>query len=231
MTRIVILTGAGISAESGLGTFRDTGGLWTSYDLNEVATPEGFAANPALVHEFYNARRKNSREASPNAAHLALAELEAALPQGDLLIVTQNVDDLHQRAGSKAVLQMHGALERARCAACGMSWHAPEVMSPADPCPHCAQAATRPDIVWFGEQPHHLDAIEDALRGCEIFAAIGSSGNVYPAADFVRYARRQGADCTELNLEPSEGSQLFHNRRIGPATEVVPAWLREIVAP
>lgn len=225
--RIVVLTGAGISAESGLGTFRDKGGLWTKYDLNEVATPEGFARDPALVHDFYNARRANCAGAQPNAAHHALARFQGQRP-GEMLIVTQNVDDLHARAGSEAI-QMHGALMRALCAACGHRWDAPRVMAPADPCPACARAATRPDVVWFGEMPYRMDAIEAALAGAEIFAAIGTSGQVWPAAGFVKLARRAGARCVELNLEPSEMSPAFHERRFGPASELVPAWVEELL--
>ena len=230
MAKIVILTGAGISAESGLGTFRDKDGLWTKYDLNEVATPEGFAANPALVHEFYNARRKNCVEAYPNAAHAALARLEQALPEGEVIIVTQNVDDLHERAGSRAVLHMHGELAGALCAACDQRWPAPAVMAPADPCPACGAPATRPDIVWFGEYPYHMDTIWDLLRGCDLFVSIGTSGNVYPAAAFVQDADRAGADTLELNLEPSAGVSDFAEARFGPATDIVPAWVDEVLS-
>lgn len=230
MAKIVILTGAGISAESGLGTFRDKDGLWTKYDLNEVATPEGFAANPALVHEFYNARRKNCVEATPNAAHAALARLEEALPEGDMIIVTQNVDDLHERAGSRAVLHMHGELAGALCAACDHRWPAPAVMAPADPCPACGEPATRPDIVWFGEYPYHMETIWDLLRGCDLFVSIGTSGNVYPAAAFVQDADRAGADTLELNLEPSAGVSDFAEARFGPATDIVPAWVDEVLS-
>ena len=229
MAKIVILTGAGISAESGLGTFRDKDGLWTKYDLNEVATPEGFAANPALVHDFYNARRKNCVEATPNAAHAALARLEQALPQGDMIIVTQNVDDLHERAGSRAVLHMHGELAGALCASCDHRWPAPAVMAATDPCPACGAPATRPDIVWFGEYPYHMERIWDLLRGCDLFVSIGTSGNVYPAAAFVQDADRAGADTLELNLEPSAGVSDFAEARFGPATDIVPAWVDEIL--
>ena len=222
--RIVILTGAGISAESGLGTFRDKDGLWTRYDLNDVATPQGFARNPRLVTEFYNARRANCAQAEPNAAHYALSRLETALP-GQVLIVTQNVDDLHQRAGARAVIQMHGALMSALCAACGHRWPAPPVMTETDPCPACAAPRTRPDVVWFGEVPYHMDTIADAVARAEIFAAIGTSGQVWPAAGFAAEARRAGAHCVELNLEPSEVSRAFHAHHYGPATQVVPAWV------
>lgn len=227
--RIVILTGAGISAESGLGTFRDKDGLWTKYDLNKVATPEGFERNPALVHEFYNARRKNCLEARPNPAHAALAGLQAGF-QGEVAIITQNVDDLHERAGSKNVFHMHGRLDRAKCAACDHGWDAPVQMFPADPCPRCKTAATRPDIVWFGEIPYHMDDIWDMLRRADLFVAIGTSGQVYPAAAFVQDAARAGARTLELNLEPSEITHDFQEARHGPASQVVPLWVAEVLA-
>lgn len=227
MEKIVILTGAGISAESGLGTFRDKDGLWTRYDLEEVATPQGFARNPALVHDFYNARRMNCAEADPNAAHYALARLERDYP-GKVLVVTQNVDDLHERAGSKAVIHMHGQLRRALCAACGHRWDAPAAMHAPDPCPACATAATRPDIVWFGEFPYHMEEIDDALTAADLFVAIGTSGNVYPAAGFVREARAMGAMTLELNLDPSDTAPDFHEARHGPATKIVPEWVEQM---
>ena len=228
MPRIVILTGAGISAESGIRTFRDSGGLWEDHRIEDVATPEGFTRNPALVHRFYNARRLTARAAVPNAAHAALAQLESALP-GEVLIVTQNVDDLHERAGSRRVLHMHGALAGALCAGCGYRWPAPEVMRPGDPCPACGHPATRPDIVWFGEYPYHMEEIWDALRRAEVFAAIGTSGQVYPAAAFVQDAARAGAHTVELNLEVSSVHTDFAEIRQGRATELVPAWVREIL--
>lgn len=225
--RIVVLTGAGISAESGLGTFRDRDGLWTRYDLNDVATPEGFARDPALVHDFYNARRANCASAALNAAHHAVARLQND-PQHQVTLVTQNVDDLHSRAGSPQVLHMHGQLNRALCADCGARWDAPTVMEPADPCPVCAACATRPDIVWFGEMPYSLDQIEHALATADLFAAIGTSGTVYPAAGFVDAARAQGVKTVELNLEASGAA--FDQVIIGPATDVVPRWVDEICA-
>jgi NAD-dependent deacetylase len=227
--RIVILTGAGISAESGLGTFRDKDGLWTKYDLNDVATPEGFARNPALVHDFYNARRANLRAARPNAAHHALARLEAGHP-GGVLVVTQNVDNLHEQAGSRAVIHMHGQLMRALCASCAHRWDAPTTMAPDDPCPSCGVPATRPDVVWFGEMPYQMEAIWDALRSADLFVSIGTSGNVYPAAAFVQDASRAGAATLELNLEPSAGFTDFDHAVHGPATEIVPAWVDDILA-
>ena len=227
--RIVVLTGAGVSAESGLGTFRDTGGIWSKYDLNEVATPQGFARNPGLVHDFYNARRANCLAAVPNAAHLALARFQRARP-GEMLIVTQNVDDLHQRAGSDPVIAMHGELRRALCAACGHRWDAPAAMDPDDPCPACGAQATRPDIVWFGEIPYHMDRIEAALARAQVFCAIGTSGQVWPAAGFVRTARERRARCVEINLGRSEMSDWFHDTRLGSATEQVPRWVEDLLA-
>ncbi len=226
--RIVILTGAGVSAESGLGTFRDVDGLWTKYDLREVATPEGFARNPAMVHAFYNARRENCRGAEPNAAHAALARLQAQYP-GEVVIVTQNVDDLHERGGATSVIHMHGALNSALCAACGHRWPAPETMHPQDPCPSCAAPATRPDIVWFGEIPYCMDDIMAALESCTLFAAIGTSGEVYPAAGFVEIAAQAGAHTVEINLAPSSVIPVFDEARTGPATRAVPEWVESLL--
>ncbi|GGE47497.1 NAD-dependent deacylase [Actibacterium pelagium] len=228
MASIVILTGAGISAESGLGTFRDKDGLWTKYELKKVATPEGFARNPRLVHEFYNARRKNAVEASPNAAHEALARLEREMP-GETLIITQNVDDLHERAGSKAVWHMHGQLAGALCAACDHRWTAPLVMSHTDPCPSCGAPSTRPDIVWFGEMPYHMEDIWVALSEAALFVSIGTSGTVYPAATFAQDAAQAGAETLEMNLEPSDVSRDFDMARFGPASELVPQWVDEVL--
>jgi NAD-dependent deacetylase len=226
MRRIVILTGAGVSAESGLGTFRDKGGLWTRYDLSEVATPEGFARNPALVQDFYNARRANALEAAPNAAHAALARLQAG--HGGVTLVTQNIDDLHERAGARDVVHMHGEITRALCAACGARWDAPRIMAPGDACPACGAAATRPDIVWFGEFPYHMERIAEALAACDLFVAIGTSGEVYPAAGFVEEAAGFGAETLEINLEPSAPGR-FDRVIAGPATEAVPAWVAEVL--
>ncbi|MCZ7676482.1 MAG: NAD-dependent deacylase [Roseovarius sp.] len=228
MEKIVILTGAGISAESGLGTFRDAGGLWQRYPLEDVATPEGFVRNPALVHEFYNARRAQAAAARPNPAHLALARLEAAR-RAEVLIVTQNVDALHEAAGSRNVLHMHGQLARALCHACGWRWEAPAAMSPRDACPGCGEAMTRPDVVWFGEIPHGMERIEAALVGAGLFAAIGTSGQVWPAAGFAQLASAAGAHTVELNLEPSAASADFDEFRQGRASEVVPAWVAELL--
>jgi NAD-dependent deacetylase len=226
--KIVILTGAGISAESGLGTFRDAGGLWSEYDLSDVATPEGFARDPALVHRFYNARRANCAAARPNAAHHALSRLQH-FTKGETVIVTQNIDDLHERGGAEAVIHMHGELLRALCAACGARWDAPPEMGPGDPCPACGRAATRPDVVWFGEMPYRMEEIEAHLASCNLFVAIGTSGAVYPAAGFVAEARRAGARTLELNLEASEVAGLFHETRRGPASRLVPDWVDEVL--
>ncbi|MBV6635292.1 MAG: NAD-dependent deacylase [Mameliella sp.] len=226
--KIVILTGAGLSAESGLGTFRDEDGLWAKHKVEDVATPEGFARNPSLVHDFYNARRRQSAGAAPNAAHEALARLQQYWP-GEVILVTQNVDGLHECAGGEAV-HMHGTLAGALCAACGHRWAAPETMLPEDPCPACAAPATRPDVVWFGEIPYHMDEIAEHLQDCAIFAAIGTSGQVYPAAGFVVEAALAGAETVELNLERTEVSRAFARHCMGKATEVVPPWVDSLLA-
>jgi len=227
--KIVILTGAGISAESGIATFRDSGGLWEGHSIEAVATPAGYAADPARVLDFYNQRRAAARAARPNPAHLALAALQKA-PQHQVTLVTQNVDDLHERAGSDPVIHMHGALSGALCAACGARAPAPQVMQPHDPCPDCARPAMRPDIVWFGEIPLHMDAIEAALRSADLFVAIGTSGNVYPAAGFGQMARWSGARTLELNLASSANADDFDERREGPASMLVPQWVAQMLA-
>jgi NAD-dependent deacetylase len=226
---IVVLTGAGISAESGIATFRDRGGIWATVDWREVATPEGFARDRARVLDFYNARRARVAEAQPNAAHLALARLEREWP-GEVLVVTQNVDALHERAGSRALVHMHGEHASALCAGCGHRWPAPPVIGPADACPACGAAACRPDVVWFGEVPYHLDRIAAAVAGCGLFAAIGTSGQVHPAAGLVRRARAAGAHCVELNLAGTARSDWFHEHLTGPATQTVPAWVDRLLA-
>ncbi|PWR01542.1 NAD-dependent protein deacylase [Meridianimarinicoccus roseus] len=229
MTRIVVLSGAGLSAESGLGTFRDAGGLWARYPLEDVATPQGFARDPALVHDFYNARRENCIAAAPNAAHAALARLAHVLGP-ELLLVTQNIDDLLERAGAPEVVHMHGEVMRALCGACEHRWDAPRAMHPGDPCPACGAAATRPDVVWFGEYPYHLDRIAAALAECALFVSIGTSGSVYPAAGFFAEAAGHGARTLELNLDPSENSGRFDEARLGPAARIVPDWVDEVLA-
>lgn len=225
---IVILTGAGVSAESGVKTFRDDDGLWEGHDVREVATPEAFARNPGLVQKFYDERRRQVSGVEPNAAHQALARLEAE-HDGDVLLVTQNVDDLHERAGSKRVLHMHGELLRARCLACGTRSRWEDDLAHGPPCPTCGEARLRPDIVWFGEIPYHLDVIEEALLECDLFAAIGTSGVVYPAAGFVSVAAAAGARTVELNLEVGANASLFDEAHGGPATMSVPAWVDTIL--
>lgn len=230
---IVILTGAGISAESGIKTFRDTGGLWEEHPVEEVATPEGFTRNPDLVHRFYNLRRAALHTVEPNAAHIALATLETEMENhgGNLMIVTQNVDDLHERGGSKNILHMHGQLLSLLCQYCQKRWTFQGETSTDMPCPNCQQSGgPRPDIVWFGEMPYGMHTIEKALKQCDLFVSIGTSGAVYPAAGFVHMARSLGAKTLELNLEASEGSSTFHDSRLGKASTLVPAWVDEIVA-
>lgn len=226
---IVILTGAGISAESGIRTFRDANGLWENHRIEDVASPEGFARNPALVHEFYNQRRKQLEEASvrPNLAHEALTRLENEW-EGNFLLVTQNVDDLHERAGSKKLLHMHGSLIKALCQSCETRTVWRERLSTQNRCSHCQRTSTlRPDIVWFGETPYHMETISHALGECELFVSIGTSGLVYPAAGFAREAWR--ARRIEVNLQATDISSLFHERRIGPAGVEVPKLVEELL--
>ena len=227
--RVVVLTGAGISAESGLPTFRDAGGLWEGHRVEDVATPDAFEREPDTVQRFYDARRRAVASVVPNAAHLALARLEREL--GDhLLLVTQNVDDLHERAGSRRVVHMHGELSSALCASCGTRAAAPGDLIEWPPCTACGERMLRPDVVWFGEMPYELDLIEQALVGCDEFVAIGTSGAVYPAAGFVLIAAEYGARTLELNLAESEITQLFDQTRLGPASVLVTEWVDELVA-
>jgi NAD-dependent deacetylase len=225
---IVILTGAGISAESGIDTFRGGGGLWEQHRVEEVATPEAFARDPELVLRFYDMRRAAIQDKEPNPAHFALARLDAKWP-GELLIVTQNVDDLHERAGARRVLHMHGEHLNAWCTACDLRspWRGPLIDRP--PCPECGARALRPDVVWFGEMPYRMDEIYAALREADLFVSIGTSGAVYPAAGFVRDSREWGARTLELNLERSQGSAWFDETRLGPAGELVPEWVEEML--
>ena len=227
---IVVLTGAGVSAESGIATFRGPGGLWEGHRVEDVCTPEALARDAALVHRFYDLRRAALAGVEPNAAHRALARLDAEWP-GELLIVTQNVDDLHERAGAKRRLHMHGELKSARCAACGARRPWADGLPPATACPDCGAAAMRPDIVFFGEMPYHMDRIEAALSACDLFVSIGTSGAVYPAAGFVQTAAHWGAATLEINLEPSAGSFLFGESRMGRAATLVPAWVDALLAP
>ncbi|GEP01870.1 NAD-dependent deacylase [Methylobacterium haplocladii] len=225
---IFVLTGAGVSAESGLGTFRDRGGMWSRFDPMTLATPEAFARDPALVHEFYNLRRSGVIAAAPNPAHTALAALETHLRDrgGALFLCTQNVDDLHTRAGNRAVMHMHGELLKARCLACETVHPWRDDLFVGTPCPACNRAGSlRPDIVWFGEMPKHLEAIDAALRTADVFVAVGTSGAVYPAAGYVAQARTLGIRTWELNLEPSDNARLFDAARYGPASVVVPEFI------
>jgi NAD-dependent deacetylase len=234
---IVILTGAGISAESGIDTFRGGGGpsgmgLWEQHRVEDVATPEAFARDPDLVLRFYDMRREAIQTKEPNPAHFALARLDAEWSKDgerELLIVTQNVDDLHERAGARRVLHMHGEHLKAWCTYCDRRsrWTGPLVDRP--PCPACDARALRPDVVWFGEMPYRMDEIYAALRSADLFVSIGTSGAVYPAAGLVRDARELGAATLELNLEISEGSAWFEETRLGPASKLVPAWVDELL--
>jgi NAD-dependent deacetylase len=227
---IIILTGAGVSAESGLATFRGPDGLWEGHRVEDVATPEAFARDPALVHAFYDARRAKLAAVQPNAAHEALARLDAEWP-GELLLVTQNVDDLHERAGSKRLIHMHGELKKGWCVTCGERFPWDGDMGEDAACPLCEQhGRVRPDIVWFGEMPYEMERIDETLRGCDLFVSIGTSGAVYPAAGFVQTARYCGARTIEMNLEPSLGSYMFHESRTGRAGELVPAWVEEVLS-
>lgn len=226
---IVILTGAGISAESGLRTFRADDGLWEDHPVEEVATPEGFARDPGLVQRFYDARRENILAALPNPAHEALGRLDAEW-SGELLIVTQNIDDLHERGGARRVLHMHGEGLSVWCRSCDARHRWTGTLRDGPPCPACGDVALRPDIVWFGEMPYRMDEIFGAIARADLFVSIGTSGAVYPAAGFVQEARRVGAQTLELNLEESLGSRNFHETRLGPASELVPQWVKEVLA-
>ncbi len=253
MSTLVVLTGAGISAESGLATFRDNNGLWCNHRVEDVATPEAFARNPKLVHDFYNMRRAQLKEAAPNAAHIALAEL-AQTWKGKFLLVTQNVDDLHERAtchpalvaGSPAprempqqvrhdkhfqLMNMHGELKKVRCEVCEEVQHWEEELGSATPCPSCTRVGyMRPHIVWFGEMPFSMDLIHHYLQECDLFLSIVTSGNVYPAAGFVHEVRMYGkGKCVELNMEQSSGYNLFHEGIYGPATKIVPEYLQKLL--
>jgi NAD-dependent deacetylase len=225
---IVILTGAGISAESGVPTFRDSNGLWANYRVDDVATPNGYRRNPALVHEFYNTRRRELKNVSPNPAHIALAELEQQYP-GNVSVITQNVDDLHERAGTGNLIHMHGELLSLRCEICGYAFKSGADFSPESVCPKCSQkGGIRPDIVWFGEVPMHLEKIEPLLLSADLFISVGTSGNVYPAAGFVSIAKNN-ARTVEINIEASVSASLFQERIKGKAGEAVPAYVKKLL--
>ncbi len=237
--RVVVLTGAGISAESGIQTFRAADGLWEEHRVEDVATPEGFERDPHLVHRFYNARRRQltghepTPGVQPNAAHQALGAFEAhVMEQGDeaeFLLVTQNVDDLHERAGSQGVRHMHGELLKMRCMKSGLVTPWELDCDPTVLCPCCNLRGTlRPHIVWFGEVPFFMDEIAQRLRCCDLFVSIGTSGNVYPAAGFFQMAQAAGAHTVELNLDPSKNAVLFDEAHYGPASEVVPRFFEEL---
>ena len=226
---IVILTGAGISAESGLRTFRADDGLWEDHPVEQVATPEGFARDPDLVQRFYDERRRNILDARPNPAHEALGKLDSEW-RGDLLIVTQNIDDLHERGGADRVLHMHGEGLSAWCRSCDARHRWTGTLRNGPECPACGEVALRPDIVWFGEMPYEMDRIFAAIASADLFISIGTSGAVYPAAGFVQEAKRSGARTLELNLERSAGSHYFDETRLGPASELVPQWVEEVLS-
>lgn len=229
LRNIVVLTGAGISAESGLATFRAEDGLWENHPVEEVATPEGFARDPDLVQRFYDARRSAALAAAPNPAHEALGRLDRAW-HGELLIVTQNIDDLHERGGAARVLHMHGEALSAWCTSCDAHHRWEGTLRDRPLCPVCNEAAMRPNIVWFGEMPYRLEAIFAALARADLFVSIGTSGAVYPAAGFVQQAAANGTRTLELNLEQSAGSRLFDETRLGRASVLVPRWVEELLA-
>ncbi len=231
LPNIVILTGAGISAESGLKTFRDNDGLWENHRVEEVATPEAFEQNPSLVYRFYNARRAQLQQddVNPNAAHEALAKLEKAF-DSNLMLVTQNVDDLHERGGSQSVYHMHGTLLSARCAISQQTFDWSDSFDHTTKCPCCNRVTLRPDIVWFGEMPMYMEEIYDALSKADVFIAIGTSGNVYPAAGFVQIAKESGAHTIEANLEPGVTNALFDESLTGPASHIVPQWVDQLIS-
>lgn len=231
LPNIVILTGAGISAESGLKTFRDNDGLWENHRVEEVATPEAFEQNPSLVYRFYNARRAQLQQddVNPNAAHEALAKLEKAFGS-NLMLVTQNVDDLHERGGSQSVYHMHGTLLSARCAISQQTFDWSDSFDHTTKCSCCNRVTLRPDIVWFGEMPMYMEEIYDALSKADVFIAIGTSGNVYPAAGFVQIAKESGAHTIEANLEPGVTNALFDESLTGPASHIVPQWVDQLMS-
>ncbi len=226
---IVILTGAGVSAESGVATFRDAGGLWENHDPMEIATPEAFRRDPGLVYRFYNARREQLKGVEPNPAHRAIARLQCEFP-GRVFLVTQNVDDLHERGGSADVCHMHGALNAMLCGQCRQRLPTTDPFDQDSDCPACGRAGhLRPDVVWFGEMPYHMELIERQLAACQLFIAVGTSGAVYPAAGFVRQAREYGALTVEVNTQRSDVAGYFHHHRLGPAGTEVPALVQEIL--
>ena len=232
MKNIVVLTGAGISAESGIKTFRGGDGLWEEHSLEDVATPEGFMRNPRLVQDFYNKRRQALLSVKENAGHIALAQFEerhCKAKGNSFLLVSQNIDDLHERAGTKNMIHMHGELLKKRCGACNTVSKEHASLSVEDECEFCKKKGSlRPHVVWFGEMPLEMEAVYAALAQADLFVSIGTSGSVYPAAGFVELAREAQAQCVELNLEPSEGTRLFDRVHHGPATQVVPDFFKSL---
>ncbi|MEP1471697.1 MAG: NAD-dependent deacylase [Halieaceae bacterium] len=227
--QIVILTGAGVSAESGLATFRDSDGLWEQHDPMEIATPEAFARNPDLVYRFYNARREQLSEVQPNAAHRAVSKLQREFP-GEVFLVTQNVDDLHERGGSTQVCHMHGTLQSMLCTSCGGSAAITSRLDSNSLCELCgSRGSVRPDIVWFGEMPYFMEEIDARIASCGLFIAMGTSGTVYPAAGFVRHARDAGALCLELNKEAGQSASLFDECRPGLATDLAEGLVAQLL--
>ena len=225
---IVVLTGAGISAESGIPTFRASDGLWENHPVEEIATPEGFERDRLRVHRFYNARREKAMSTLPNQGHLALARLEAEF-DGNFLLITQNIDTLHEQAGSQNLIHMHGQIDKMKCFACAHDWKHIGASAVEDLCPNCGQMTTRPDIVWFGEMPYQMEECWEALAQCDLFVAIGTSGNVYPAAGFAQVAARAGAYCIEINLEPSQNARDFDDGLYGKAGDLLPAFVDDIL--
>ncbi len=228
---IVILTGAGISAESGIRTFRASDGLWEEHRVEDVASPEGFERDPALVHRFYNTRRQHLLSGiKPNAGHVALAKLAKEF-SGRFTLVTQNIDNLHELAGNEEVIHMHGELLKSRCSHSNQIWDCRQDLDTASVCQCCHLSGTlRPHIVWFGEMPLAMNDIYQALESCDLFVSIGTSGNVYPAAGFFQIAKQAGAEAAEINLEPSANAEDFDFHRYGRATEVLPPFVEEILA-
>ena len=229
---IVILTGAGISAESGIRTFRASDGLWEDHRIEDVASPEGYWRDPALVHQFYNARRRQLLDGvEPNAGHYALAKLQREFP-GTVTLVTQNIDNLHEQAGSHHVIHRHGELLKSRCSYSEKVWDCRNDLDTSSICQCCNIPGTlRPHVVWFGEMPLQMDVIYRELENCDLFISIGTSGNVYPAAGFFQVARQAGATTVELNLEASANAAEFDFQDYGPATEILPKFVGKLLSP
>ncbi|HYD88703.1 MAG TPA: NAD-dependent deacylase [Vitreimonas sp.] len=230
--KIFILTGAGVSAESGLSTFRDKGGLWAEYRVEDVASLAGYERDPARVLEFYNLRRNSHRDVRPNPAHVALGQLQRAWAGrgGEVTICTQNIDHLHEAGGAENVIHMHGEIGKVRCHDCGDVTAADGELSLALGCGACGRiGGLRPHVVWFGETPLEMDTIYEKLAAADLFVSIGTSGAVYPAAGFVAAARSGDIETMEINLEPSENAFLFDAARYGKASEIVPAWAAELI--